>query len=139
MVTLSTPKETPPQKYPSQSPVYLTSLASEAVNPMPAEDEVLGSKFGLATGSLTTYLDSHPSYLADPITNQNEGVDEKDLYAVNVGTATSDGTGNLTVYLNDAGTRSQIDGILIAPVPEPSGIALFAGGLAMLALMRRRS
>ncbi len=112
-------------------------------------DQTLDFEWGETSGSLTTVSPVQSAPGAIQITNVDvagKGVD-KESFAVPVLNFTSSATGTFSLFLNrgtdhtgdvsDNG-RTQLDGIAFQVVPEPSVIALLAGGIGMLAMRRRR-
>ncbi len=67
-------------------------------------------------------------------------------YACDIGNWTADGSGNINLYLGEGavntvltGARTMLDGLVIAPVPEPQMLVPVALGLVGMALIRRRN
>ena len=67
----------------------------------------------------------------------------KGAYACNIGNWLADGSGTITLFLGEGavntvlnGARTQFDGVVLTPVPEPAALGLL--GLSGLALWNRR-
>jgi uncharacterized protein (TIGR03382 family) len=61
--------------------------------------------------------------------------------AFKLGTFTTDASGNFTIWLGEGvsgGGRTQLDGLVVTPVPEPATIALALGLLSLGAVLLRR-
>jgi hypothetical protein len=71
----------------------------------------------------------------------------KGAYACNIGNWLADGSGTITLFLGEGavntvlnGARTQFDGVVVTPVPEPTALGLLGlGGLALWNRRRRHS
>jgi hypothetical protein len=109
--------------------------------------------YGANAGSLTTF----PNVAAGTLIYEEKsstatvigGVNYyswKGAYACDIGNWTADGSGEITLFMGEGavntvlnGARTQLDGVAVTPVPEPSTLVPLLGlGAVGLALMRRR-
>jgi len=108
--------------------------------------------YGASAGSLTTFANVAAGTLIYEEKSSTATVIDsisyyswKGAYACSIGDWVADGAGTITLYLGEGavntvlnGARTQFDGLVVTPVPEPSALALLGlGGLA-LAMIRRR-
>jgi len=93
------------------------------------------SRFGLTSGSLTTY-DANTAGATTLASRPSDGrfMLWESLHA----TVAASAGGELVVYFDDTGTsEGVINGIRLAAVPEPAAIGLFGAAIGLCALRRR--